>query len=117
MSKNKEGVAERLARMQREKEEAAAKNGENDSTGLVAQLTHEDDGEPDFAEIARQMQEKNAAEPTGETKGYVKMTTYLREDLYNAYMATCTKRGDIKNNMNEAVADFVLKKSREQGIK
>lgn len=118
MSKTqKESVAEKLARMQREKVEAAAKSGENDAPGLVAQLTHEDDGEPDFAEITRQLKEMKAAEPPGANEGYVKMTTYIKEDLYHGFMAICTKRGDKKNYMNEAVGDLLLKKSRELGIK
>ena len=53
MSKN-ETAAERIARMKREKEEAekAAKEKKTATTELVGQLTHDDDGAPDFTEIA-----------------------------------------------------------------
>lgn len=116
-NKKKETVAERLARMQNEKAEAAAKNGENDVPGLVAHLTHETTGEPDFAEIARQLEERRSQEPQEENMEVVKMTTYIRKDLYDGYMAICTRHGDKKNYMNEAIADLLLKKSRELGIK
>lgn len=116
MTNPKETVAEKLARMQREKEEAAAKTGADDAPGLVSQLTHENDGEPNFAEIAKQLEEQKAMEPGGKNEGYKKMTVYIREDLYDAYMALCTQYGDKKLYMNQAIADFVLKKSRERGV-
>ncbi len=117
MSKSKETVAEKLARMQREKEEAAAKAGGNDAPGLVSQLTHENDGAPDFAGIAEQLKQRKAMEPQGENANHVKMTIYVREDLHDSFAALCTKRGDQKTYINQAIADFILKKSRELGIK
>lgn len=116
MSKQKESVAERLARMQREKEEAAAKAGANDAPGLVSQLTHESDGSPDFSEIAEKLEQRKAHEPKSENDGHVKMTIYVREDLARSFAAICTKRGHQKEFINQAIADFIIKKSRELGI-
>lgn len=109
----KESVQEKLARMQRE---AAEKTGGNESTDLVSQLTHEGTGAPDFAEIAKKLEERKEQEPKGENVDHVKMTIYVREDLARSFSALCTKRGQQKEFINQAIADFILKKSRELGI-
>lgn len=120
MSNQKETVKERLARLQREKEEAEAKAkaeaGEKDPASLVSQLTHEDNGEPDFAEIARKLQERKSQEVQGENADYVKMTIYIREDIAASFNALITKRGQQKEFANQALADFVAKKVRELDI-
>lgn len=112
---NKETVAEKLARLQREKEEvSAAETIEN--TDLVGQLTHEDDGEPDFTEIAKKLEARKAQEAKGENEGYVKLTIYIREDIAASFNALITKRGQQKAFANEAFSDFVAKKIREIGL-
>lgn len=118
MSNQKETVKERMARLQREKEEAAAKAkaGEKDSGSLVSQLTHETSGEPDFAEIAKKLEERKAQEAKGENEGYVKMTIYIREDIAASFNALITKRGQQKEFANQAFKDFVAKKIRELGL-
>lgn len=113
MSKNNESAVERLARMKREKEAAKATAPDTD---LVGQLTHENDGEPDFTEIAKKLQERKAQEAKGENDGYVKMTIYIREDIAASFNALITKRGQQKEFANQAFSDFVAKKIRELGI-
>ena len=109
----KETVQEKLARMQREAEENATGNENSD---LLSQLTHEDDGEPDFDAIAKRLEERKEQEPKGENAGHVKMTIYVREDLARSFSALCTKRGQQKEFINQAIADFILKKTRELGL-
>lgn len=116
MSNQKETVKEKLERLKREKEAAAAKAGETESAGLISQLTHESSGEPDFAEIARRLEERKAQEAKGENEGYVKMTIYIREDIAASFNALITKRGQQKEFANQAFKDFVAKKIRELGL-
>lgn len=112
-SKNSESAAERIARMQREKEAAKAATPAEE---LIGQLTHESDGEPDFTEIAKKLEERKAREAKGENHGHVKMTIYIEENLAKAFNALITKRGQQKEFANEALRDFIKKKSRELGI-
>lgn len=116
MSNQKESVKDKLARLQREREEASAKAKEEDSAGLISQLTHEASGEPDFAEIAKKLEERKAQEAKGENEGYVKMTIYIREDIAASFNALITKRGQQKEFANQAFKDFVAKKIRELGL-
>ena len=61
MSKHRETAQERIARMQRERQQAEKEAKESKSTQtaeLVGQLTHESDGEPDFAELAKKLEER-----------------------------------------------------------
>lgn len=111
MSNNKESAAERIARMKREKE--AAKETSKDTADLVGQLTHEKDGEPDFAAIAKRLEERKASEAKGENEGHVKMTIYVRSDVAEAFNALITKRGQQKEFVNQALMDFIQKKIRE----
>ena len=116
MSNQKESVKDKLARLQREREEASAKAKEEDSAGLISQLTHEASGEPDFAEIAKKLEERKAQESKGENEGYVKMTIYVRQDISDAFNALITKRGQQKQFVNQALQDFVQKKIKELGL-
>lgn len=109
----KETVQEKLARMQREAEENATGNENSD---LVSQLTHENDGEPDFTEIAKKLEARKAKEHKGENEGHVKLTIYVRQDIYDSFNALVTKRGQQKQFVNQALSDFVQKKVRELGI-
>lgn len=112
---SKETVAEKLARLQRETgESASASPVTNDD--LVAQLTHEDAGEPDFAEIAKKLEERKAQEAKGENEDHVKLTIYIRKDIADGFNALITKRGQQKAFANEAFADFIIKKSKELGL-
>ena len=112
---SKETVAEKLARLQRESEKSEPADTIANAD-LVEQLTHEDDGEPDFTEIAKKLEERKAQEAKGENEGYVKMTIYIEENLAKSFNALITKRGQQKAFANEALKDFVIKKSKELGL-
>lgn len=114
MSKhNNESAAERLERLKKEKEAAKVLNRE---TPLVEQLTHESDGERDFTEIAKKLEERKALEAKGENEGYTKMTIYIRDDIAKSFSALITKRGQQKEYANQAFKDFIEKKIKELGL-
>lgn len=111
MSNNTETAAERLARLKREKEAAKEAGG----TDLVSQLTHESDGEPDFAELAEKL--KNRKEGVEAAKPeWIKFTIYIDRPVAEAFQALCTERGDQRRYATAAFADFVKKKSKELGL-
>lgn len=112
--KRPETALERMERMKREREKAKERTGAGET--LVGQLTHEEDGEPDFAEIARKLEERKAQEAKGENEGYVKMTIYVEEKLAQSFNALITKRGQQKEFVNIALKDFVQKKVKELGL-
>lgn len=113
MSKH-ESAEERIARMKREREEAAKKAAEEQSN-LVSQLTHEATGEPDFAQLAEKLKSRKEAEaPT--TTETVKFTIYIDRDVAEAFQALCVKRGDQRRYATEAFAEFVKRKVRELNI-
>lgn len=122
MSKQRETAQERIARMQRERQQAEKTAKEAQSTQstqtaeLVGQLTHESDGEPDFAELAKKLEERKAMEAKGENEGHVKMTIYVEENLAKSFNALITKRGQQKQFINQAIRDFVQKKAKELGM-
>lgn len=113
---NKESAAERLARMKREKEAAQGANHEKQGSDLVGQLTHETDGAPDFTDLAQKLEKRKAQEAKGENQGHTKMTIYVRDDIYRSFNALITKRGQQKQFINQALSDFIQKKSRELGL-
>lgn len=112
----KESAQERIARMKREKEEAQETIQETQQADLVGQLTHETDGEPDFSDLAKKLEERKAQEAKGENEGHTKMTIYVRDDIYRSFNALITKRGQQKAFVNQALSDFIQKKSRELGL-
>ena len=117
MSRKTETVAERFARLQREKEEAEAKakTEEKESTSLVSQLTHETDGEPDFAQLAAKLKSRKEEETPVSTET-VKFTIYIDKPVAEAFQALCVKRGDQRRFATEAFAEFVKRKVRELDI-
>lgn len=112
---SKETVAAKLARLQRESEQSAPADTIANAD-LVEQLTHEDAGEPDFAVLAKKLEERKAQEAKGENEGHVKLTIYIKKEIADSFNALITKRGQQKAFANEAFADFVLKKSKELGL-
>lgn len=110
----RESAADRIARMKREKE--AAVKSTDKTTPLVNQLTNEKSLEPDFAEIARKLKERQDAEKTSALAGAVKYTIYIDTDVAEAFQALCIKRGDQRRYANEAFKDFINKKARELDI-
>lgn len=83
---------------------------------LAGQLNHENDGDPDFAELAVKLEERKQKEARGENDGHVKMTIYVEENLAKSFNALITKRGQQKQFINEAIRDFVQKKAKELGL-
>ena len=69
--------------------------------------------EPDFAKMAEDLQARHEQKKHSVNDGYTKDTVYIRDDIYKAFNALVTKRGLKKELMNEALADFVIKKYRE----
>ena len=110
MTKPNESAAERLERLKKEKEAAKVLNRE---TPLVEQLTHESNGETDFSEIAKKLEERKATEAKGENENHVKLTIYIRKDIADAFNALITKRGQQKEYANQAFKDFIEKKVKE----
>lgn len=113
---SKETTAERIARMQREKEAAKKAAEGSQNSDLVSQLTHETDGAPDFEALARKLEERKATEARGENAGHIKMTIYVEESLARSFNALITRRGQQKEFVNQALRDFVQKKARELGM-
>ena len=44
------------------------------------------------------------------------MTIYVRKDIADAFNALITKRGQQKEFTNQALADFIQKKTKELGL-
>lgn len=116
MSNHKETVAEKLARMKRETGEAGTVDPIT-NTDLVAQLTHEDAGEPNFADIAQKLQNRLDAEKEPSfLEGTTKFTIYVDNDVAEAFKALCVKRGDQRRYATQAFSDFIVKKMKELGL-
>ena len=111
--KNNSSAIERLANLKKEQEEAKATSAKGD---LVNQLAHENDGKPDFSDLAQKLQERQEREAKGENFAHVKMTMYIRQDIYDAFNALITKRGQQKEFTNQALSDFIQKKAKELGL-
>lgn len=116
MSKNRSAL-DRIEQMKREQEEAAAKKNTAANTDLVEQLTHEDAGEPNFANIAEKLKERQDAEREPSfLDGTTKFTIYVDNDVAEAFKALCVKRGDQRRYATQAFSDFVTKKVKELGL-
>lgn len=116
MSNNKESVAAKLARLQRETGEAGTVDPITNAD-LVGQLTHEEAGEPDFAELAKMLEERKEAEKKPSANANTeKFTIYVDKDIAAAFKALCTERGDQKRYATQAFKEFVEKKVKELGL-
>lgn len=116
MSKHN-SARDRIERLKREQEEAAAKGNTIADANLVEQLTHEDAGDPDFAAIADKLKANldTEKEPSF-LEGTTKFTIYVDNDVAEAFKALCVKRGDQRRYATQAFADFVNKKVKELGL-
>lgn len=110
-NKKNETAKERLERQRKEAELRKQTGG----TDLVGQLTHESDGEPDYAAIAEQLKQRQASTAAAKPD-YVKFTIYIDRPIAEAFKALCTQMGDQRVYATEAFADFVKKKARELDI-
>lgn len=116
MSKNRESVKEKLARMQRETGSAGAADPIHNAD-LVEQLTHEDAGEPNFADIAEKLKQRQDTEREPSfLEGTTKFTIYVDNDVAEAFKALCVKRGDQRRYATQAFSDFIAKKVKELGL-
>jgi hypothetical protein len=116
MSNNKNRVADKLARMQKETGEARVADPIHNAD-LVTQLTHEDAGEPNFADIAKKLQKRQEAEKEPSfLESTVKFTIYVDADVAAAFKALCIERGDQRRFATQAFSDFVTKKIKELGL-
>lgn len=116
MSKSKDAF-ERIAQMQRAKEEAAANGDTIADSGLVDQLAHEDSGEPNLAAIAEKLKARQAAEtvPTFNERTE-KMTIYVDADVAEAFNSLCVNRGDKQRYVTQALREFTIKMAKELGL-
>ena len=115
MSKN--SALNRIERLKREQEAAAAQSSTIADTNLVEQLTHEDAGEPDFAELAKKLEERKEAEKKPSANANTEtFTIYVDKDIAAAFKALCTERGDQKRYATQAFKEFVEKKVKELGL-
>ena len=115
MSKN--SARDRIERLKREQEAAAAQNGTIADANLVERLTHEEDAGPDFAAIAKQLEERKEAEKKpSANENTEKFTIYVDRSVAAAFKALCTERGDQKRYATQAFSDFVIKKTKELGL-
>lgn len=116
MSNHKNRVADKLAQMQKETGEARTADPIHNAN-LVEQLTHEDAGEPNFADIAQKLQSRMDAEKEPSfLDGTTKFTIYVDNDVAEAFKALCIKRGDQRRYATQAFSDFVIKKMKELGL-
>ena len=113
---NKNRVAQKLEQMKRETGEAGAAD-QSTNADLVEQLAHEESGQPNFADIAEKLKERQDAEkePTF-LEGTTKFTIYVDNDVAEAFKALCVKRGDQRRYATQAFADFISKKIKELGL-
>lgn len=94
--------------MSKNKHESAAERPVREKKGKEAT--------PDFDELAKKLEEIKTKEAKRENEGHVKMTIYVEESLARSFKALITKRGQQKAFVNQALKDFVIKKSKELGM-
>lgn len=94
-------------------------NGINDGSGIqhkkevIQQIIHQEEEQPDFSKIAEELAQRHEEEKHSLNDGFQKDTIYIQEDIYKAFNSLCVKRGDKKQFVNEALADFIKKRYKE----
>lgn len=89
-----------------------AKQNQKRPSAVEAIATGEDT-KPDFMKLAEKL-EAEKEERVGENVEYTKDTIYIRNDLYAAMQALCTKQGDKKIRVNEAYELYLEKIYKEK---
>lgn len=109
MSKNND-MKNRLAGLQKEKE-AIVGNPSKVINGIVNQ----EQEAPDFAKIAEELQKRHEeeAKSLNDPEEFVKDTIYIQKNIYIAFNSLCLKRGDKKQFVNQALADYIQKRYKE----
>ena len=80
---------------------------------VIQQIIHQEEDKPDFEKIAEELARRHEEEKHSLNQGYTKDTIYIQDDIYKAFNALCVKRGDKKEFVNIALADFVEKRYKE----
>lgn len=102
MSKNEE-LKKRL-------EEMKKNNGQkSNAADMIGGIVSQEEEKTDFEKIAQELEERQKKEAISMNSDYVKDTLYIQKDLYKAFNALCIKRGDKKQHVNRAIAEYVQK--------
>ena len=96
-----------------EKIASGQKKNRESQAEMLAQMTEQKTDQPDFEAIAEELKERHIKEARSENFEHIKDTIYVQKDIYEAFNALCTKRGDKKKYTNQALAEFVAKKYKE----
>ena len=56
------------------------------------------------------------AQRTSLNDGYVRMTVYVRNDIMAGLKSLCPRQGQLKQRVNEALEEYIVKKAREMGL-
>ena len=80
---------------------------------VIQKIIHQEEETPDFSKIAEELAQRHEEEKHSLNDGYQKMTIYVEENIAKAFNALCVKRGDQKQFINEALAEYVSKKYKE----
>lgn len=107
MSKNNK-LQDRLAGLQQEKETIKGNSGK-----VISGIISQEQETPDFARIAEELKQRHEREARSLNDGFVKMTIYVDENIAKAFNSLCVKRGDQKEYINAALADYIQKRYRE----
>lgn len=105
-------INERLKKLSESKKNNEDKQAQAQAE-MRAHMTEQKDETPDYAKIAEELQKRHEEEAHSLNSEHVKMTIYVQEDIAAAFNALCLKRGDQKKYLNEALADFIVKKHKE----
>ena len=104
---NKDLISERLKKMNESKDSVKEKK-----PSVIQSIATGEEEKPDFMKMAEELESQK--ELKSENDGYIKDTIYIREDLYRAMQAICTRQGDKKKNVNQAYEDFLTKVYKER---
>lgn len=97
-------VQERLSQMQR------------DQTQARRVSVPKKQEETDLSEIVLKMKEAQHEQRTSLNDGYVRMTVYVRDDIMAGMKSLCPRQGQLKQRVNEALEEYIVKKAREMGV-
>lgn len=84
--------------------------------GMISTNT---DGSPNFERLAKKLEARKAQEmqkKVSKNDNHKKMTIYVRDDIYRSFNALVTQHGQQKVFVNQALSDFIQKKSKELGM-
>lgn len=108
MSNKNDLLNQRLEEIKKSKEES-----DKNKPGVVQSIVTGEEEKPDFMKMAAEL-EAQKEERVSENLGYTKDTIYIRDDLFQAMQALCTKQGDKKKFVNQAYEEFLTKVYKER---